>query len=105
MKFPVCPNMIPEDSIYSSCVGCQIKEEHNMGCPLKRINEGVYEFVGETPAGGKKALLYFTIEGKQYRDKDVSKFVEIQELDGEGRLIAIEHAFADPNKETIKPNK
>lgn len=104
MKFPVCPNITPDDTMYSKCVRCQITQEHNLGCPLKHVSEGVYQFDGETPAGGVKAMLYFTVEGKQYRDKQVANFVEIQELDSDGRLIAIDHGYRDPAAEIVKPN-
>ncbi len=95
MRFPLCPNFEPDDTYFSNCVGCNITQEDNKGCPLKKLEEGVYEFNGETPAGGVKARFYFTILGKKYRSKENAKFLEIQELDEDDRLVAIEHAFKD----------
>jgi len=95
MKFPVCPNFEPDDTFFSNCIGCSITQEDNKGCPLKKIEEGVYEVNEITPAKGVKAMMYFTIVGKKYRSKENAKFLEIQELDKDGGLIAIDHAFKD----------
>ncbi|MBN1968995.1 MAG: hypothetical protein JXR48_18820 [Candidatus Delongbacteria bacterium] len=97
MLFPVCKNMTTEDSFYSYCVGCKIKYDENKGCTLIRQAElGKYLYPGTTPSGGESAILYFRDENDNPVEKWDAKFVEIQELDDNGRLLNIEHGTFDP---------
>ncbi len=97
MLFPICKNSESNDSFYSVCVGCNIFQKDNLGCLLTEDEKeiGKYYFTGETPAGGEKAIFFFTNEDDKQVKKNVAKFVEIHELDENDRLINIEHGTYD----------
>jgi len=66
------------------------------GCALDELEDGTYQFIGETPHGGVRALFYF----KDNAGNQVSKYdaihVEIHELDEAGMLVTILYGMVDP---------
>ncbi len=96
MRFPSCKNSKVDDTFYSFCTGCLIQAGH-YGCVLNKTEEmGKYILEGKTPNGGVKALLFFKGVNDEPVVKSEAHFVEIQELDLQGRIIHIEHATFDP---------
>lgn len=95
MKFPVCDYADSLDGFYSQCAGCPI-ESRAPGCALDELEDGTYQFTGETPHGGVRALFYF----KDNAGNQVSKYdaihVEIHELDEAGMLVTILYGMVDP---------
>ena len=96
MRFPSCRNSEADDTFYSFCTGCSIFGEQN-GCVLTETEElGKYVFEGRTPKGGVRAFLFFKNEKDEPVRKVDAQFVEIQELDSQGRIIHVDHGTFDP---------
>jgi hypothetical protein len=95
MKFPVCDYAESEEGFYSQCASCPI-DSSKAGCALDVIGEGTYEFTGETPHGGVRAVFFFrNAEGLQVA-KQEAVHVEIHEFDEEDLLVAIMYGMVDP---------
>jgi len=95
MKFPVCDYAESIEGFYSQCAGCPI-ESKAPGCALEEMDDGTYEFIGQTPHGGARAVFHF----KDNAGNQVSKYdaihVEIHELDESGMLVTILYGMVDP---------
>ncbi|NTU59139.1 MAG: hypothetical protein HGB00_09560 [Chlorobiaceae bacterium] len=95
MKFPVCDYAESEEGFYSQCASCPI-ESSNPGCALNELEDGTYQFIGQTPNGGVKAVFYFKNgEGVQVVKQD-AVHVEIHELDELDHLVSILYGMVDP---------
>lgn len=95
MKFPVCEYADSEEGFYSQCASCPI-DAKNPGCALVQLGDGNYEFNGETPHGGVRAVFYFRTDGGDQVLKQDAEHVEIHELDENGETIAILYGMVDP---------
>jgi hypothetical protein len=95
MKFPVCDFAESEDGFYSQCASCPI-DAKNAGCALDELGDGTYEFQGETPNGGVRAIFHFKNDAGDQVAKPDAVHVEIHELDENGHLIAILYGMVDP---------
>lgn len=95
MKFPVCDYADSEEGFYSQCASCPI-DAASSGCALDELEDGNYQFIGETPHGGVKALFFFkNNEGDQVPKRD-AVHVEIHELDQKEQLISVLYGMVDP---------
>jgi len=95
MKFPVCDYADSEDGFYSQCAGCPIDTSSD-GCALIALDDGTYEFRGETPHGGVRALFIFKDNEGNRIPKQDAVHVEIHELDELGHLVTILYGMVDP---------
>jgi hypothetical protein len=95
MKFPVCDYADSVEGFYSQCAGCPI-ESRAPGCALDEMDDGTYEFLGETPHGGTRALFFFKDNAGNQVSKYEAVHVEIHELDADGMLVTILYGMVDP---------
>lgn len=95
MKFPVCDFAESEEGFYSQCASCPI-EADQAGCALCELQDGTYEFVGETPHGGVRAIFYFKNDAGNQVAKQEAIHVEIHEFDDQDVLLAILYGMVDP---------
>lgn len=95
MKFPVCDFADSEEGFYSQCASCPIAAG-NPGCALEELGDGNYQFVGETPHGGVRAIFYFRDNAGNQVAKQEAEHVEIHELDEGDHLITILYGMVDP---------
>lgn len=95
MKFPVCDYAPSEDGFYSQCASCPIDSSLG-GCALEECSDGFYQFEGETPHGGIKALFYFSDNDGNRVAKRYAQHVEIHELDADGHVLSILFGMVDP---------
>ncbi len=95
MKFPVCKFADSEDGFYSQCTSCPI-ESSTPGCVLTELEDGTYEFVGETPSGGVRAVFIFKNDAGDQIPKQEAIHVEIHELDEHGHLVTKLYGIVDP---------
>ncbi|UZJ38343.1 hypothetical protein [Prosthecochloris sp. SCSIO W1103] len=95
MKFPVCDFADSEDGFYSQCASCPI-DASTAGCALTELEDGTYEFVGQTPHGGVRAVFLFKNDAGDQVAKQDAVHVEIHELDEHGHLVTILYGIVDP---------
>jgi hypothetical protein len=95
MKFPVCDFAEPVEGFYSQCASCPIAAG-TPGCALLELDDGNYEFVGETPHGGVRAVFYFRDNAGNQVPKRDAEHVEIHELDEGEHLVTILYGMVDP---------
>lgn len=74
-------------------IGCEEYEKFFFQCE-PTSEAGHYLYKGETPNGGTSILFIFMCDGQKVSIEE-AKFVELQELNGSGSLIHIEHGKAD----------
>ena len=96
MKFPRCDMYPNEEGFYCQCIGCPVISNITPGCALREVSVGVYEYTGETPNGGVKAVLTFTNDEGEIVPKPDAKHVEIREFDRNGGVVQILFGVADP---------
>jgi len=95
MKFPVCDFADADDGFYSQCASCPIDSD-TAGCALSQLEDGTYEFVGETPHGGVRAVFLFKNDAGDQVEKQEAVHVEIHELDEYGHLVTLLYGIVDP---------
>jgi len=97
MKFPVCDLYPAEDGFYCQCAGCPIVSNSTPGCVIEELPNGDYEFEGETPSGGVKALFIFTNNEGERVAKEDAIHVEIRELNEKGKVVGVLFGMVDPD--------
>ncbi len=97
MKFPVCGLYEAEDCFYCQCTGCPVVSNSTPGCVLEEISLGTYQFSGDTPNGGTKAMFLFTDNEGHIVSKEDAIHVEIREYNNDEKQIGVLFGLIDPD--------
>jgi len=91
------------EGFYCQCIGCEVIADGGR-CQLVEESKGVYKYTGSTPHGGEMAYLYFTDSEGNLVAKEKASYVEIRELDREGRILHVDFGIVDESGFIIRKN-